>query len=221
MNLLESLSESNSTTITRQVKILITKLCGIHRIQCPSEVDHLKSPEFSTNVEGGLDDPESESEEEEYIGEDNIDMEMEAHQRLEEDLEKLTVKDDLSDDKQEILRKWTQQQFRNDSKGNVMASVRLQKELKHIWRSEPYKTQQYTIDLLDDSLYDWHVRLLLPSIDPDSALHTDLVKLKSVSGKEGILLHIRFKDSYPLEPPFVRVVEPVITSKLLKIKNQK
>lgn len=84
----------------------------------------------------------------------------------------------------------------------------------NIWRSEAYKQKQYTVELISDSLYEWHVRLLLSSIDFDSPLHKDLEKLKAESGKEGVLLHIRFKDNYPLEPPFVRVVEPVISGKL-------
>lgn len=95
-----------------------------------------------------------------------------------------------------------------------MCSGRLQKELIHIWRSEPFKSKHYTLELHNDSLYDWHVRLLLPSIDSDSLLYKDLQKLFRKTGKEGVLLHIQFKDGYPLEPPMVRVVEPVIISKI-------
>jgi ubiquitin-conjugating enzyme E2 Q len=84
----------------------------------------------------------------------------------------------------------------------------------NIWRSDCFKSKQYTVELIDDSLYDWNVRLLLPSFDADSPLYTDLQQLKTQSGKEGVLLHIRFKDGYPIEPPFVRVVEPVINSEL-------
>ena len=94
-----------------------------------------------------------------------------------------------------------------------MCSGRLQKELMHIWRSDLFKSNHYTLELLNDS-YDWHVRLMLPSIDSDSLLYKDLEKLFRKTGKEGVLLHIRFKDGYPLEPPMVRVVEPVIISKI-------
>lgn len=47
----------------------------------------------------------------------------------------------------------------------------------------------------------------------ESPLYQDLLKLKASTGKEGILLHIIFKGSYPFEPPFVRVAEPVISRK--------
>jgi ubiquitin-conjugating enzyme E2 Q len=85
----------------------------------------------------------------------------------------------------------------------------------NIWRSESFKNKHYTVELLEDSLYDWHVRLLLPSIDADSPLHADLKEYFAKTGKEGVLLHIQFKDSYPIEPPMVRVVDPVIRSKSL------
>lgn len=93
-----------------------------------------------------------------------------------------------------------------------MGTKRLQNELKKIYQSEPYKNKHFTVDLVNESLYEWNVRLLLPAIDPESLLHQDLVKLKETTGQEGILLHIIFKDRYPLDPPFVRVAEPVIKS---------
>lgn len=88
----------------------------------------------------------------------------------------------------------------------------MKNELLKIWRCEPYKNQHFTVDLVNDSLYEWNVRLLLPAIDADSPLHDDLKKLKQSTGREGILLHFIFKERYPLEAPFVRVAEPVISS---------
>lgn len=69
------------------------------------------------------------------------------------------------------------------------------------------------------------------SVDPDSPLHNDLVLLKEKEGKDSILLNIIFKvwtnpeftkncyfdtplllqETYPFEPPFVRVVHPMIS----------
>lgn len=66
----------------------------------------------------------------------------------------------------------------------------------------------YSIDLVSESLYEWNVRLM--SVDPDSPLHHDLMKLKEKEGKDSILLNMLFKETYPFEPPFVRVVHPVI-----------
>lgn len=51
----------------------------------------------------------------------------------------------------------------------------------------------YSIDLVNDSLYEWNVRLM--SVDPDSPLHNDLILLKEREGKDSILLSMLFKVS--------------------------
>lgn len=89
----------------------------------------------------------------------------------------------------------------------------------NVWRSDSFKNKHYTVELIDDSLFDWHVRLLLPSIDNESPLYQDLLKLKTTTGTEGILLHIHFEENYPFDPPFVRVVEPVISSKICLLNH--
>ncbi|KAK2494394.1 hypothetical protein MC885_001876 [Smutsia gigantea] len=43
------------------------------------------------------------------------------------------------------------------------------KELRDIYRSQSYKTGIYSVELINDSLYDWHVKL--QKVDPDSPLH--------------------------------------------------
>lgn len=83
------------------------------------------------------------------------------------------------------------------------------KELRDIYRSDSFKNKMYQIELVNDSLYEWNVRLM--SVDPDSPLSHDLQMLKEKEGKDCILLNMLFKDTYPFEPPFVRVVHPVIS----------
>jgi len=130
--------------------------------------------------------------------------------------------------------------------GSVQATDRLMKELRDIYRSDSFKRNIYSIELVNDSIYEWNVRLM--SVDPDSPLHNDLCKflcchcrhyrmppfqsliqslflslplshsrcvvlLKEKEGKDSILLNIIFKDTYPFEPPFVRVVHPIISGK--------
>lgn len=75
----------------------------------------------------------------------------------------------------------------------------------------------YSIELVNDSIYEWNIRL--KSVDPDSPLHNDLVLLKEKEGRDSILLNIMFKESYPFEPPFVRVVHPIISGKEWKIST--
>lgn len=89
------------------------------------------------------------------------------------------------------------------------------KELRDIYRSDSFKRNIYSIELVNDSIYEWNIRLM--SVDPDSPLHNDLLMLKEKEGKDSILLNIIFKETYPFEPPFVRVVHPIISGELIAI----
>ncbi|KAK3098899.1 hypothetical protein FSP39_024125 [Pinctada imbricata] len=92
--------------------------------------------------------------------------------------------------------------------GSVQATDRLMKELRDIYRSESYKNGIFSVDLVNESLYEWHVKL--KKVDPDSALHHDLKQYKEKDGRDHILLSFLFKDNFPFEPPFVRVINPVL-----------
>ena len=48
-------------------------------------------------------------------------------------------------------------------------------------------------------------------MDGDSPLATDLVTFKEKEGKDHILLSFMFKDTFPFDPPFVRMVHPVLS----------
>lgn len=102
-------------------------------------------------------------------------------------------------------------QFQESSKESVQATNRLMKELRDVYRSEMYKNNEYTVELVDDSLYNWNV--MLRTIDADSDLHKDLQELKKRDGTDGILFNIKFGANYPFEVPFVRIVYPVIEGK--------
>ena len=62
---------------------------------------------------------------------------------------------------------------------------------------------------MNDSLYEWNVKI--GRVDPDSPLATDLTTLREREGKDHILLSFMFKDSFPFDPPFVRMVHPVLS----------
>lgn len=82
------------------------------------------------------------------------------------------------------------------------------KEMLEIYRSASYKKGDYTIELVDESIYSWNIELRC--IDNESELYKDLIKLKEKEGKDCIVINITFDDKYPIEPPFVRLVYPVI-----------
>lgn len=94
----------------------------------------------------------------------------------------------------------------------MQSKFRIQDELDAIKRSESFKSGTYSIELVNDSLYEWNV--YLRSIDVDSQLYKDLMKWKDQTGQDNIHLSIRFSKKFPLEPPLVRVVSPVIRGML-------
>lgn len=76
---------------------------------------------------------------------------------------------------------------------------RLMKELQEIRR---LGDDFITVELADDNLYDWNVKL--HQVDKDSALWQDMKETNT----EYILLNISFPDNFPFSPPFVRVLTP-------------
>jgi len=107
--------------------------------------------------------------------------------------------------------------------GSVQATDRLMKELRDIYKSPSFKSGAYQVELMEqihyashayqvelvnDSLYEWNVKIM--RVDPDSPLAEDLKKLKEKEGKDHILLSFTFKDTFPFDPPFVRMVHPVL-----------
>ena len=98
--------------------------------------------------------------------------------------------------------------FQGTVSGSVQATDRLMKELRDIYRSPSFKSGAYQVELVNDSLYEWNVKIM--RVDPDSPLAEDLKKLKEREGKDHILLSFTFKDTFPFDPPFVRMVHPVL-----------
>ncbi len=77
--------------------------------------------------------------------------------------------------------------------GSVQASDRLMKELRDIYRSDTFKKGIYSIELINDSLYEWRIKL--KGVDKDSPLYADLMTLKEREGKDFIELNMLFKVS--------------------------
>ncbi|XP_059768663.1 ubiquitin-conjugating enzyme E2 Q2 isoform X2 [Balaenoptera ricei] len=167
----------------------------------------------NNNSNGIAEEVTSEEEEEEEMAEDIEDLD---HYEMKEE-EPISGKksEDEGIEKENLailekIRKTQRQDHLNGAvSGSVQASDRLMKELRDIYRSQSYKTGIYSVELINDSLYDWHVKL--QKVDPDSPLHSDLQILKEKEGIEYILLNFSFKDNFPFDPPFVRVVLPVLS----------
>ncbi|NWH28083.1 UB2Q2 enzyme, partial [Grus americana] len=194
---LEDIKKSN-TLLLQQLKRLICDLCRLYNLPQHPDVEMLDQPLPAGQVNENADiedlDHYDMKEEEPVDGKKSEDEGIEK--------ENLAIL--------EKIRKNQRQDHLNGAvSGSVQASDRLMKELRDIYRSQSYKTGIYSVELVNDSLYEWHVKLL--KVDPDSPLHSDLQVLKEKEGVEYILLNFSFKDNFPFDPPFVRVVSPVLT----------
>ncbi|XP_030621557.1 ubiquitin-conjugating enzyme E2 Q2 isoform X5 [Chanos chanos] len=176
-------------------------------------LERLEDVRKGSTLHGTTDEVTSEEEEEEEMGEDIEDLDH-YEMKEEEPVDGKKSEDDGIEKENlailEKIRKNQRQDHLNGAvSGSVQASDRLMKELREIYRSQSYKTGIYSVELVNDSLYEWHVKLR--TVDPDSPLHSDLQVLKEKEGMDYILLNFSYKDNFPFDPPFVRVVSPVLS----------
>ncbi|XP_041464916.1 ubiquitin-conjugating enzyme E2 Q2-like [Lytechinus variegatus] len=205
--------------LLRHVKHLVCELCKLHNVNLPLSLPHLERhlpPERNDEEMVSADEeemPEDDEEEEEEVHEvddclDHYEMEDEPS-KVEKDKEDK----EIDEENFAVLARLKSNQRKDYLKGSVSGSVgatdRLMKELKDIYRSDSYrKKKMYSVDLVNDSLYDWMVKIY--TVDSDSLLHADLCKLKEKEGKDHILLNMTFQEHFPYNPPFVRVVWPIL-----------
>ncbi|CAB3375904.1 ubiquitin-conjugating enzyme E2 Q2 isoform X2 [Cloeon dipterum] len=200
--------------VLHQVQILLRELCRLHSVPLPREMDQLSLDFVSGFNAGNPVPPKPDEEMEEDEDDDDDDGEEDLHLDMDEvEVPSKSKSDEMEQEHLATLERLRQNQRQDYLKGSVSGSVqatdRLMKELRDIYRSDSFKKRIYNVDLVNDSLYEWNVRLM--SVDPDSPLHNDLVLLKEKEGKDSIQLNIIFKETYPFEPPFVRVVHPMIS----------
>ncbi|XP_071549151.1 uncharacterized protein [Panulirus ornatus] len=94
----------------------------------------------------------------------------------------------------------------NESTSKHMKMVRtrrLMKEYQELSRvQQTAKDPVFTVDLVNDCLYEWKVKLL--RVDSESELYRDMQEL----GVHHILLSLSFPENFPFHPPFLRVLSP-------------
>lgn len=209
---IEKLCETtpDNYNICKQIHLLVCQLCALHALPEPDELHEI---DRYLAVKGdGMQPNEQESSEEE-----DDDMEEDFHYEMLEDDQNAKKGKEEADGidmanlitLERLKRTQRQDYLKGSISGSVQATDRLMKELREIYRSDSFKQGTYVVDLVNDSLYEWHVRLY--KVDPDSALHSDLVTYKEKEGKDHILLNFTYRDTFPFDPPFVRVIYPIIT----------
>lgn len=212
-SVLERLEDTkNNSSLRQQLKWLICDLCRLYNLPKHLDVEMLDQA-LPTGQNGTTEEVTSEEEEEEEMAEDIEDLD--HYEMKEEEPVNGKKSEDEGIEKENLailekIRKTQRQDHLNGAvSGSVQASDRLMKELRDVYRSQSYKAGIYSVELINDSLYDWHVKL--HKVDSDSPLHSDLQILKEKEGIEYILLNFSFKDNFPFDPPFVRVVLPVLS----------
>lgn len=212
-----SLTQSEDNLVISQVKCLIREFCTVKMLVVPdlSELVNSNNPIINNNDSGHVSPNTSDNEtENDCESNENLMEEENFHEETNPccTTNKEVLVDGISKDNFLLLEKVksTQRQdiLQGQSFGSTTASDRLMKELKDIFRSDHYKNKMYKIELLNDSLYEWNIELY--KVDPDSNLFKDLEKFTEKRGKNHILLNFLFKDKFPFEPPFVRIIYPVI-----------
>lgn len=195
--------------ICKQIRILLSELCQMSGLSQPEEIkvidSYLTSKGDSMHVNITEDDEDSDLAEDDFHYE--MDEEQSNENKANEELDGIDTDNLLTLER--LKQSQRQDYLQGTMTGSVQASDRLLKELREIYRSESFKQGIYDIDLVNDSLYEWNIKL--KKVDPDSALHGDMVVHKEKYALDYILFNFTFKDTFPFEPPFVRVVHPVLS----------
>ncbi|KAL4228155.1 ubiquitin-conjugating enzyme [Mactra antiquata] len=194
---------AEKNNILQQIRILLVELCSLSNVELPDEL---------VILDGRLDergmlsvDQSSESEDEDelhYDMEEDTQNDQKAKQEVDGiDTENLAVLERLKQSQRD-------EYLKGSVSGSVQATDRLMKELREVYRSDSFKNGVFSIELVNDSLYEWHIRL--KKVDPDSPLYQDLETYKEKENRDHILLSCSFKENFPFEPPFIRVIMPVL-----------
>lgn len=219
-----STTTKEENRILNQINYLINEICTAKKIPLPDlsqlifNIQNYSSKELISNDSGHVstNNSDNEIENDEH---DNMDSHMDGEEDLhecEEKIDQLYKRDNdvdgISQENWSLLEKVKSTQRKDHLKGTKFGSPtandRLMKELRDIFRSDNYKNEMYTIELVNDSLYEWNIKIF--KVDPDSLLFQDLIKFKEKEDKDHISLNFTFKENFPFEPPFVRICYPVI-----------
>lgn len=213
-----SLRASSNRLLVAMTRYLVKELLKTLNIAIPSYIDVLeKDEQMEIEDEISRTDEEVDHDHDEDEGiEDQDEFELDEHLEFEEETvsEEVKEKHEIGANNYAVLEKIKVKQREDHLTGSVSGSVqatdRLMKELKNVYKSDSFKNAVYTVDLNEDSLYDWRIKL--KTFDKESKLYKDLQTLRKQDEKvDGILLSMTFTERFPFQPPFVRVLYPVLT----------
>ncbi|XP_037026628.1 ubiquitin-conjugating enzyme E2 Q2-like [Bradysia coprophila] len=222
---LNKCTEERDNRIINQVTAIVELLCRIHEEPCPEELNELKilssvlerdedtgneSDELNNvNADGDEEEFESECEDEECSDNDESydnDEMFEINASGSNTTTGNPTECEMDAENAQILRKQKNLQYGKQSSAN--SSKVLLKELDTIYRSETYKNKTYSVELVEDALDVWDVKLML--VCPDSLLQLDLHRLREQGLNHSIHMRITFEETFPYSAPFIQVTYPAI-----------
>jgi len=205
----KSSSRNKTSQVSNSVSGKTNSGSGTNSSSTKASCDAKDNISVSESEEEMEDDEEEEEEDDDDDEDEEIPLDMEE---IEAASKKARQEEELHSEHIQVLERLKANQRRDYLKGTVSGSVqatdRLMKELRDIYKSPSFKSGAYQVELVNDSLYEWNVKIM--RVDPDSPLAEDLKKLKEKEGKDHILMSFMFKDTFPFDPPFVRMVHPVL-----------
>lgn len=108
-------------------------------------------------------------------------------------------------------QRWDTLASSSASQGSRQASQVLMREMRNLMSMQGGgSAKAVEIEMVDDSLYNWEVKMHADGFPRDCALRGELHRFGAQhrSGLAAIIMDVRFPDSYPMAPPFIRVVRP-------------
>lgn len=220
--IVESLSciePSAPNLLLRSTKHLVKELFKWQNVPIPPHIESLDLVQLiqeDVEMKDSTTSQEDDDSEDEGLEEGHEDSEDSDNYEMEEDTEQDSNKDlqEIGAANYAVLERIRVNRREDHLKGTVCGSVqatdRLMKELRDVYRSDSFKRGTYSVSLNNDNLYDWTIKII--RVDPDSTLHKDLMQLRGQEGTDHVTLNMSFTDKFPFDPPFVRVVYPVLTA---------
>lgn len=107
--------------------------------------------------------------------------------------------------------RWNDMVTSSASQGSRQASQVLMREMRNLMALRGDGDRKaLEIEMVDDSLYRWVVKMHARGFPDDCRLKAELTKFgaEHPSGVGAVVMDVHFPNSYPMEPPFIRIVRP-------------
>ncbi|CAE8599538.1 unnamed protein product, partial [Polarella glacialis] len=109
---------------------------------------------------------------------------------------------------------WESMVSSSSSQGSRQASQVLMREMRSLMALQggDGDSKALEIEMVEDSLYHWSVKMHARGFSSDCPLREELERFAASaphsSGLAAVVMDVMFPDSYPMAPPFIRVVRP-------------